>query len=281
MYSIPLIAMLTDFGYQDPFVGILKGVIAKLAPGARVVDISHSVPQGDIQRAAIQLWMGRSYFPHGTIFLCVVDPGVGTDRKAIIIVEDHYTFIGPDNGLFTFVSGDECAAWELSERRYHLSGQSTTFHGRDIFAPAAAYAANGVPAEEFGPQVQSIVRLKKPSLKIEGSRMRGEIIYHDQFGNLLTSLGVFQESSPQRYKLNPWLSINEVTALEGDIRSDSASLQLPNGEVLPWVSTFAHISEGECGVLVGSTGLLEIAANNRSARMLTGLNRGAPVTLLY
>lgn len=281
MYSTPLIAMLTDFGYQDPFVGILKGVIAKLSLGARVVDISHSVPQGDIQRAAIQLWMTRNYFPHGTIFLSVVDPGVGTDRKAIIIVEDHYTFIGPDNGLFTFVSGEECSAWELSERRYQLAGQSSTFHGRDIFAPAAAYAANGVPAEEFGPRVRETVRLKKPSLEIEGSLMRGEIIYHDQFGNLLTSLGEFQESGPQRYELFPWLPNDESSASKKEISSHQASLQLPNGDVLPWVSTFAQIPEGDCAVLVGSTGLLEIAANNQSARELTGLARGAPVTLHY
>lgn len=277
----PLIALLTDFGHEDPFVGIMKGVISNLSPQSRIIDITHSIPQGDIQRAAIGLWMASSYFPIGTVFLCVVDPGVGTDRKAIIIKDEKYTYIGPDNGIFSFVIDGKYAAWELSNPGLQLTQPGSTFHGRDIFAPAAAHASNGFPGAEFGPSIHDVVRLRNPNLQIGSGRIYGEIIYRDQYGNLLTSLGRFKKSGGKKYTLDPWLDSSSDLSGKLIIPQDQATLELPNGRILSWVKTFAEISTGECGFLVGSTGLIEIAAFNRSAQELTKLSLGDPVILLF
>ena len=281
MPTNPVIALLTDFVLEDPFVGIMKGVIAKLAPGTRIIDITHAIPQGDIQRAAVQLWMTRPYFPSGTVFLTVVDPGVGTERKAIITRDDKYTYIGPDNGIFSYIADESSTAWELSNPKYQLAQSSATFHGRDIFAPAAAHAAIGVPAADFGLPVGDIIRLQKPKLQIYSDRIIGETIYVDHFGNLLTSLGKFIKSGEQGYKFEPWLGVNNEFTSGFEIQVDRATLLLSDGAILNWVETFAEIPNGDCGILVGSTGLIEIAALNQSAQELTNLSLGATVTLLF
>jgi S-adenosylmethionine hydrolase len=281
MASSRLIALISDFGLDDPFVGIMKGVISRISPHAHVIDINHSIPQGDIQRAAIQLWMAKPYFPAGTNFLVVVDPGVGTDRKAILIEDSKYRYIGPDNGLFTFAVADKFSAWELSNPAYRLESGSATFHGRDIFAPAAAHSANGVPGNQFGEGVQDFIHLPNPELQVELDRIRGEIIYCDQFGNLLTSIGKFTKSGEQRYQFDPWLPLGDKTIQELELQSERVNLLLPSSHRLPWIETFADIPESECGILVGSTGLIEIAAFNHSARVYTNLTVGDPVTLVF
>lgn len=280
MQARPVIALISDFGYEDPFVGIMKGVISRISPQAQIIDINHSIPQGDIPRAAIQLWMAKSFFPSGTVFITVVDPGVGTARKAIIAKDDNYLYIGPDNGVFSYVLDEYSPAWELSNPEYQLAQGSTTFHGRDIFAPAAAHAVKGVPGEEFGGSIQNIVHLPAPQLEVGSARIHGEIIYTDQFGNLLTSLGKFIKSSEQSYKFEPWLAIRGEFNHGFEIENAQVKLLLPDGEILSWVETFADISQNECGILVGSTGLIEIAAYNQSAQDLTNLSLGDPVTLL-
>ena len=281
MANATTIAVITDFGHQDPFVGIMKGVIANISPQARVIDINHSIPQGDIQRAAIQLWMAKSYYPPGTIFLVVVDPGVGTERKPAIIQDGEYTFIGPNNGLFTYAIQESYTAWELSSPEYQLDGSSATFHGRDIFAPAAAHAANGVHGKEFGNQVKDLIEIPLPGLIVNTESMSGEIIYIDQFGNLLTSLGRFSAISKMRYRFEPWLIIEDIYTQNLILDADCAEMQLPTGQVIPWVETFADIAHGECGMLIGSTGLIEIAAFNDSAKELTQITLGDSVTLVF
>lgn len=279
MNPAPLIALLTDFGSIDPFVGIMKGVISQIAPGTSIVDISHEVPSGDIKRAAIMLWQAALYFPQGTIFLTVVDPGVGTSRRGIILKTEDQIFIGPDNGLFTFVLDKSFQAWELSDPRFQLSLSSTTFHGRDIFSPAAAYAAKSIDGSEFGQEVNNIIRLPDPYFHIGKDQLKGEILNIDKFGNLLTSIGRLKKLDQVRFKLEPWLEV--ATELPEDIivGRDSSTMILPNGHQLSWVTTFGDISEGECGLLVGSSGLLEIAANRESAADMLGLSLGDRVTL--
>jgi hypothetical protein len=281
METSPVIALITDFGLDDPFVGIMKGVIARLSPHARVIDINHSIPQGDIQRAAIQLWMSRPYFPVETTFLVVVDPGVGTDRKAILVEDSRYRYIGPNNGLFTYAVPEEYSAWELTNPAFHLPSGSTTFHGRDIFAPAAAHSANGVPGKEFGGEIHDLFHLPKPELNVEHARIHGEIIYSDRFGNLLTSIGKFTNTGDQRYHFVPWLPPGENPVMELEFQIEQVKLLLPSGQGLSWSATFAGIPAGECGVLVGSTGLIEIAAFNLSAREYTNLALGDHVTLVF
>ena len=183
MPSSPLIALITDFGENDPFVGIMKGVISKISPGIELIDITHNIPPGDIQRAAIMLWQSKPYFPPGSIFLTVVDPGVGTSRRGLIAFSDDHIYVGPDNGLFTFVLDTSSEQWELENREYQLPHPGTTFHGRDIFAPAAAYTAKGIFGSEFGPVITDIMRLPKPHFRLSPHQIQGEILYKDRFGN--------------------------------------------------------------------------------------------------
>jgi S-adenosylmethionine hydrolase len=281
MTNRPVIALITDFGFDDPFVGIMKGVISRISPQAQVIDINHAIPQGDIQRAAIQLWMARSHFPVQTTFLVVVDPGVGTERKAILVEDTNFRYVGPDNGLFSLAIEGEFSAWELSDPAYHLGNGSATFHGRDIFAPVAAHSANGVPGKEMGEKLRDILHIPHPKLQIKPDRISGEVIYNDRFGNLLTSLGIFTKSGERHYLIEPWVSVDEASVQEQRYQIDEATMMLPNHEKLAWVETFSDIPPAKCGILVGSTGLIEIAAFNRSAQALTKLTLGDPVTLVF
>jgi len=281
MNPAPIIALLTDFGSIDPFVGIMKGVISQIAPDTSIVDISHEVPSGDINRAAIMLWQATPYFPEGTIFLSVVDPGVGTTRRGIILKTEDKIYVGPDNGLFTFILDKSSQAWELSDSKFQLSQSSTTFHGRDVFSPAAAYAARGIDASEFGNFVTNIIHLPDPHFQIVENQLEGEILYIDKFGNLLTSIGRFIILDQVRFRLDPWLEETPEFSENITVRSKYSSLILPNGSQLSWVTTFEEISEDECGFMVGSSGLLEIAANRKSAADVLGLSLGDRVTLKF
>jgi S-adenosyl-L-methionine hydrolase (adenosine-forming) len=255
----------------------MKGVIAGTAPELSTVDISHGIPAGDIHRGAITLWQVWSYFPAGTIFLCVVDPGVGSSRRPILVLSRGYSFIGPDNGLFSYAIGDEFEAWELKNPSFRLAELAVTFHGRDLFAPAAAYHAAGIKGEEFGPSVDDLVRLPYPNLETsrEG-HLLGEVLFADHFGNLLTSLGLFRRINHGVFQLNPWVpgSTGGVFALR------ETRLQLKDGRVIPWVNTFTEVPENRCAFLVGSSGLIEIVANRRSAAEMLGYDGGEMITLL-
>jgi len=188
----PPIAILTDFGYQDHYVGAMKGVIAAIAPEARVLDITHGVPPQSIVAGAIALRESWQFFPPHTIFLAVVDPGVGTERRPIAVeTSSGALFIGPDNGVVSLALEEAGfgRAVELSAKRYRLAHVSASFHGRDIFAPAAAYLWRGTRLEALGPPVSDPVALDLPR-PIEGAaEIRGEVIHVDGFGNLITNIG--------------------------------------------------------------------------------------------
>jgi S-adenosylmethionine hydrolase len=281
MPSSSLIALITDFGESDPFVGIMKGVISKISPGIKFIDITHNIPPGDIQRAAVMLWQSKPYFPPGSIFLTVVDPGVGTSRRGLIGYSYDHIYIGPDNGLFTFVLDESSGQWELENQKYQLPHPGTTFHGRDIFAPAAAYTAKGIFGSEFGSVVTDILRLPKPHFRLSPHQIQGEILYHDRFGNLLTSLGKFISSDKMIFEIEPWLDVEPKLSEQISISRDQASMKLADGRILSWVDTFADLLDGECGILVGSSGLLEISANQNSAADLLNLPSGEHVTLNF
>ncbi len=275
------IAIITDFGSGDPFVGIMKGVILSLAPRATIIDISHDIPPGDIKRGAVMLWQSKNYFPEGTIFLSVVDPGVGTERRGILLQSGHYKFIGPDNGLFSFVLEKEFKAWELENPKFQLPKRGNTFHGRDIFAPAAAHVASGVHGSQFGSPIDNILKIPQPRIDLKLDRLEGEILYSDRFGNLLTSLGVWKPTENDKFTLDLWLESESPLSQEISITKNQVSLLLPDGRMLPLVNSFAEIPEGECGMLIGSSGLLEIAANCSRAEDLLMLTSGDPVTLVF
>ncbi|MBT3391397.1 MAG: SAM-dependent chlorinase/fluorinase [Chloroflexi bacterium] len=270
------IVLLTDFGTRDAFVGIMKGVIARINPAARMIDLNHNIPPGDIGRAALTLWQAADFFPKGSIFLSVIDPGVGTPRRAIIADNGTYRFVGPDNGSFSYVMSEDSPAWELANPQYMLTSPGMTFHGRDVFSPAAAHASLGVSPSSFGPAVPNPVRLPPPRLEItlEGS-IHGEILHADHFGNLLTSLGQFTHTPEGQLHLTPWAS----TTPKQNINPAQYRVHLPDGRPLPWAKTFGEIPAGTCAALIGSTGLIEIAANRHSAAELLKLRDGDIVTI--
>jgi S-adenosylmethionine hydrolase len=282
--TAPLIAILTDFGNHDPFVGIIKGVIATLAPNLPTVDLTHEIPPGDIRRAAVHLWQAVSYFPAGAVFLVVVDPGVGTSRRSMVLrfeagsSSNHYWFVGPDNGLITFIARRMFEAWEITNPAYMLPGLSKTFHGRDIFAPAAAYLANGVPGPDFGPAIPNPEQLALPELKYTSpSTLAGEILHADTFGNLLTSLGRFERLENGNTRFIPWLPGLE----EKIISSQGQVIRLTDGRLLSMSETFGEIPKGNCAALIGSSGLIELASNQASAADLLKLQSGEHIYLQY
>ncbi|MGD2159389.1 MAG: SAM-dependent chlorinase/fluorinase [Anaerolineales bacterium] len=271
----PLIVIMTDFGTSDPYVGIMKGVLNQIAPQVPIVDLSNEIPPGDVRRAAVILWQSKPYFPPGSIFLAVVDPGVGTERRPIILTTQNHTLIGPDNGLFTFILDDSNQAWELKNPNLALPNPSSTFHGRDIFAPAAGYAVKGVQGPDFGPRVRNLNTIAPPLLDSPAPNiLRGEILFSDRFGNLLTSLGQFQLQGNDELTLIPWVgNLPEMSYAR------NSQLVLPDKRVLPLVTTFADLPNGKCGVLIGSSGLLEIVANRQRAVDILGIQPGQTVTL--
>ena len=236
------IALLTDFGLLDPYVGTMKGVLAGLAPGVPVLDVTHGVPPQDVRVGALFLDAAWPHFPVGTVFVCVVDPGVGTRRRPIVVRAAGRLFVGPDNGLLGLLPDAEVrqitAPWGNPS-------PSRTFHGRDLFAPVAARLATGSPFEDVGPLVEDPVRVVLP-LPVDG---RGEVLYVDHYGNAVTNL---------------------PGADEGVVRI--------RGRVAPVVHTYAAATPGEAVALTGSTGRLEIAVRDGHAARELGLAPGTSVS---
>lgn len=185
-----LITLTTDFGYKDPFAGIMKGIILGINPKADVIDLNHGIRPQDVMAAAISLRHSVPYFPQGTIHVAIVDPGVGGDRRPLLIESEGNHFIGPDNGVLSLaLEGKEASQIVcLSDASYHLQPTSATFHGRDIFAPVAAHLSLGRPASEFGEPTESFCRLPWPIVVGQPGSIQGEIVYVDGFGNLFTNI---------------------------------------------------------------------------------------------
>lgn len=236
------IALLTDFGLVDPYVGAMKGVLASLAPGAPVLDVTHGVPPQDVRVGALFLDAAWPWFPEGTVFVCVVDPGVGTRRRPIVARAAGRLFVGPDNGLLGLLPDPEVR--EITAPWGHPS-PSRTFHGRDLFAPVAARLAGGAAFEDVGPLVTDPVRVLLP-VPVDGA---GEVLYVDHYGNAVTNLAGVDGGV---------VRVREVRA--------------------PVVHTYAAAGPGEAVALTGSTGRLEIAVRDGHAARELGLAPGTPVS---
>jgi len=271
-----LIALLTDFGLTDAYTGVLHGVIAGIAPQVRVIDLTHQLPPGDVRRAAFTLWQASPFFPAGTIFLCVVDPGVGTGRRGVALVWEDRAYVGPDNGAATYLVVRDGApmAYELTASAYRLNPVSSTFQGRDIFAPAAAHLASGLDPARLGPIIQDLVPLKLPNLGHTGRTVGGEVLHADHFGNCVTSIGRLSEQGDS-LALEPWLR----QAPAAKLPREGLQVLLPGGVSLPLLARFADAPRGEAVAYVGSSGLLEIGVNRGSAREKLALSEGQPVRL--
>lgn len=184
-----LIALLTDYGHSDAYVGIVKGVIHRICPEARIVDLSHDVPPQSIRAACHMLSVSRAYFPEQTVFLAVVDPGVGTSRQPVAVRTDRHFFVAPDNGILSFLKPQEIREIRaLKERSYFLKPVSATFHGRDIFAPVAAHLASGADVKDLGPALKKLIRIPIPDPERRGKAIHGIVVWIDRFGNIVTNI---------------------------------------------------------------------------------------------
>ena len=257
MASRPVIALLTDFGQRDHYVAAMKGVLATVCPDAAMVDITHEIAPQDVRGAAYELAAAWPYFPDGTIFLTVVDPGVGTTRPAVAARIGSCSYVGPDNGTADLVLTDRPApeAVLLTNSKYARSVVSATFEGRDRFAPAAAWLARGTPMAAFGPATTLIRRLSWAAPREQGDELLGEILHVDRFGNLVTNI------DRRRWVLTAGV----------------ARISLADRDGVPLVRTYGEAAEGALVALFGSTDRLEIAIVGGSAAQILGVGRGAPV----
>ncbi len=255
----PLIAFLSDFGLKDSYTGTVKGVIARINPDARVIDITHGIPPQDILAGALILADAVNYFPARTIFLAVVDPGVGSDRKGMVVELDSCMLVVPDNGLATPLLKDteraERRCFYIENQRFFLEKISSTFHARDIFAPVAAHLSIGVRPEEFGTVCPEPVMLHWPEPVMDTNTIRGEVIYIDSFGNLITNVHAHR--------------VGLQRPLAARIRSCP--------EEIPFRKTYSDVEPGQPLCLEGSFGLLEIAINQGNAARVFRAGRGEPV----
>lgn len=261
-----IITLLTDFGTEDTYVGVMKGVITSICPSAQVIDLTHQVPPQDIATGAFLLDVSVDYFPEGTIHVAVVDPGVGTARKPLALRTAKAFFVGPDNGIFTLVLQRQklLQAICLDNPRYHLSTVSSTFHGRDIFAPVAAHIACGVSVEELGTPIHRLQRLPLPRIRVDWEGIRATIVHIDRFGNAISNLS--------RAEYEAW-------RIRWDVKEPAVQVAASN-TTLPIVSTYGDVPRGKPVALFGSSERLEIAVNGGSAARELALRRGDTIKVL-
>lgn len=258
------IALLTDFGHDDIYVGVMKGVMRGLCRDAEFIDITHTVAPQHVREAAFALVNAYRFFPSGTVFLVVVDPGVGGTRRAIAVEAGDYCFVAPDNGVLSYTLrglGDYHAV-ELTNPRYHLPQISQTFNGRDIFAPVAAHLANGERLQALGGAVTDLVKMPLPFLEIKERVVQGEVLHVDRFGNIVTSIGRVEWVDAERITLTSRFA---DAAPPIPIYAPSARINI-NGDVIEGVyRTYSDVRRGEVVALIGSSSHLEISVSQGNA----------------
>lgn len=262
----PIVALLTDFGSRDHYVGAVKGTILSACPEATLVDIAHDLAPHDVAEGAFSLASSFRAFPAGTVFLAVVDPGVGSERRALAIEAGAYRFVGPDNGIFTYVLAEhpEARVHSIANEGLFRHEVAPTFHARDIFGPVAGHLAHGLPLEHVGPSVSDpvVFPLEPVRQRAEGE-WEAAVVHVDRFGNLTTNC-----------------SRREMEAILAAVNGDPTEVVVVvEGFVLPLVRTYADVCEGEACALMGSSGYLEVAVHRGSASRLLGAGKGAPVRI--
>lgn len=252
-----IITLTTDFGIRDPFAGIMKGVIASRAPAATVIDVTHGVPPQDVFAGALVLRHAVPYFPPGTIHVAVVDPGVGGPRRPLCVETAEGCLVGPDNGVLSLAAATAGVRRivHLTETRFFLAPTSATFHGRDVFAPVAAALATGTPPAALGTDSSTMARLELPPVEVEGTAIRGQVIYVDHFGNLVTNVPA------------ETLAGRRVVVSLRAVRVPG-----PSG-------SYGAVAVGDPVAVIGSWGLLEIAVRDGDARATLAAGVGDPVVV--
>lgn len=258
----PIITLTTDYGLTDHLVGTLKGVILKINPDATIVDVTHSVTPYDVLDGALAIGAAYRYFPPKTIHVVIVDPGVGSERRPLLVSGDNQFFIAPDNGVLSMVFDNEASLTvrHINAEHYFLQPVSKTFHGRDVFAPVAARLSKSWQPASMGDEIQDFKRLSLPKPKLAGRQLKGLVLRVDVFGNLMTNFTL--------------ADLPEAMAKEAALR-----MQFGEQEVTKLVGTF---SEGEPGIpvaIVGSSGFIEIFVNKGNASRILNTGRGAPVVV--
>jgi hypothetical protein len=236
----------------------MKAAILGIAPRVQLVDITHDVERHDVTEAALALEAAAPFFPRGAVHVAVVDPGVGTARRGIVLESGDHVFVGPDNGLFTpFLDGGGWRAFELASAELRLPVVSRTFHGRDVFAPAAAHVVRGVALDRFGPSIVDPVRLPWPEVRALAGTVGGTVLHVDRFGNLVTSIHA------------------------GAVRSlgDGVVIRIA-GRLVPFVGTYGDLATGRAGAMIGSSNRLEVAVREGSAAAMFRARRGTPVLVM-
>lgn len=261
----PIVTLTTDFGLNDHFVGTIKGVILDIVPDAEIVDVCHSVQAFDVLDGALTIAQAYSYFPNGTVHLVVVDPGVGTARRPIIVTSERHHFVAPDNGVLSLVYGREerLHVRHVTAEHYYLQPVSNTFHGRDVFAPLTAYLAKGVDPEKFGEEITDFVRFNAPKPKpVDGKTLRGVVLKVDRFGNLVTN--ITPQDAPALFQAEP----------------PPFKILIGKREITELHTNYAQGVPGSVFGILGSMGYLEIAANRGSAAQTLGTGKGTEVNLV-
>ena len=254
---MPLLTLLTDFGTKDYYVAAVKGTVLRLAPGTELVDITHQVPPGDVETAAFLLAAAAPAFPAGTVHLAVVDPGVGSGRRILVARTPGAWFIAPDNGLLTPLLDAAVSIRSVENGDLFLPGPGQTFHGRDRFAPAAAWLLRGEPEASLGPEINDPQRLPSPAPRQDRGRLAGRVVHIDRYGNLITDIPA------------GWLPAGPCRAELG-----SRSISRRAGH-------YAEIPAGEAALLPGSLGTVELSLNGDDLARRWGISRGAEVNILW
>lgn len=254
-----VIVLLTDFGLKDEYVGVMKGVIYSITDEAKIIDLCHGIPPQDIIWAGYVLYKSYKYFPKGSIFVAVVDPGVGTPRDIILMEAGGYYFLAPDNGLLSLIYErlNPKIILKVDKDKFSLGSVSYTFHGRDIFAPVAAHLSKGVDISEFGQPLKEIILEEFPRPEVEGNQIRASVIHVDRFGNLITNLerGEFEN-----------LGLKDPRIIIA-------------GRQILGISTF-YEQDKDLIAIWESRDLLEIASPNASAAELLGVGKGEEVRII-
>jgi S-adenosylmethionine hydrolase len=261
-----IITLTTDFGLNDHFVGAMKGVILELAPDAQIIDINHSVQAFDVLDGALTISQAYSYYPSGTVHMVIVDPGVGTARRPILLTGDRHQFVAPDNGVLSLVYDREerISVRHITSEHYFLQPRSNTFHARDIFSPVAAYLAKGVDPDRFGDEITDYVRFNAPRPKpVDERTLRGVVLKVDRFGNLITN--ITPQDLPALFEANtPAFNVTVGT----------------KSQINRMYTSYADGTPGEVFGILGSMGYLELAANRGSAFQLLGAGKGSEVNVV-
>jgi S-adenosylmethionine hydrolase len=262
MFHPQIITLITDFGLQDGYVGAMKGIILRINPEARIIDITHELEAHNVFEAAFVLAAVYRFFPRGSVHLVIVDPGVGGKRKPILMENEDYYFVGPDNGVFTFISehSETVRVTAISEPKYLLPRISDTFHGRDIFAPVAAYLTRSVDPREFGRPLKKFKKLKIPRPQKKRKELLGKIIHIDKFGNLVSNI------TPDS---------------TGDLLLGKSYQIIVGGRKIPRLSrSYSEVKKGGILAIFGSSGFLEISVNRGNASRALSLRKGDPIAVI-